>query len=253
MFSRLYKVMLSAGDILRQHWSRTPEAMFKKDGSPVTPADVEVGEFLTKELTSYSTFPVVSEEAIPSWEERQNYKTYWLVDPLDGTKEFIGRYGDFSICIALISDKRPVLGIVYAPALDLFYYAAKNLGTYCYVQGKKEKLENKVCQHPIALISRFHNDPKVEEFCQRNHISQTRVAGGALKYCYLADGKGSVYIRYNRMKEWDVAAGDVIVHEAGGKMFTLDAKEKLVYNNADLSLPPFLSVSSSVDSNAFGI
>lgn len=253
MFSKLYTTLVTAGSMLHEHWNRSPTAMFKKDGSPVTPADIEVNEFLTKRLQDDFSIPVVSEECVTAWETRKEYNEFWLLDPLDGTKEFIGRYGDFSICLALIRNKRPILGIVYAPALSLLYYGGANLGVFCYRQNKKEPIGHITPKISTAMISRFHNDSKVEEFCKINTIERTYMLGGALKYCYIAEGKGSVYIRYNKMKEWDVAAGDIILQEAGGSLISLDSKQKPLYNNEDMTLAPFIATAHGVDANGFGV
>ena len=252
MFAKLHKTLISAGEILRTHWNRSYSTRVKADGSPVTPADLEVSEFVTAALQEHFSYPVVSEENVPIWEMRRDYTTYWLLDPLDGTKEFIGRYGDFSICIALIRNKKPILGVIYAPALNIMYYAGENVGAFCYDQGKKERIGHKTPIQVVAMTSRFHNDPKVAEFCQKNAIQHTYIAGGALKYCYLAEGKGSVYIRYNKMKEWDVAPGEIILREAGGCLLTLEG-ENLVYNNETLSVPPFIATAYGVASASFDV
>jgi 3'(2'), 5'-bisphosphate nucleotidase len=251
MFSKIYKTLLTAGNILEKHWVRPQRTLLAADGTPIKPADIEVNEYLTLDLQDKFSVPVVSEEHVIDWEARKDYRDFWLLDPLNGRKEFTARFGDFSICLTLIRKTKPLFGIIYAPALDLMYYAAQATGSFCFSKGKKRKIELKNYTKRIGLVSRYANDQKIEEFFNINKIESYLAVGGALKFCYLAEGQGTVYVRYSGAKEWDVGAGDLILREAGGTLISLDEKKQLSYNNEDLLSPPFLAVSRGLDITSF--
>jgi len=251
MFSKIHKTLLTAGRILEKHWVRSQSPILTADGMPIRPADIEVGEYITQSLQDIFSVPVVSDEHVVDWETRKAYKDFWLLDPLNGRKEFAARFGDFCICLALIRSNKPIFGIVYAPALDLLYYAAQAMGTFCFSNGKKRKVELKNYTKRVGLVSRYANDPRIAEFFKTGEIEKCLVIGSALKFCYLAEGQGTLHIRYSNAKEWDVSAGDLILREAGVALFSLEDKKQLSYNNENLLLPPFLAVSKGLDFNRF--
>jgi len=128
-----------AGKILEKYWNTKLAIETKLDGSIVTNADLEVNDFLTTTLTAAYSVPIISEENIPDWEVRKDYKDYWLIDPLDGTMEFVNRYADFCICVAYMRGRRPLCGIIYAPAIDEMYVGIKGAGVFFYQKRKKIK------------------------------------------------------------------------------------------------------------------
>jgi 3'(2'), 5'-bisphosphate nucleotidase len=242
MLGKALDIVTKAGKILEKYWNATLNIETKLDGSIVTQADLEVNEFLTQNLTNVYPVPIISEEKIPDWEVRKEYKDYWLIDPLDGTLEFINRFGDFCICVAYMREQRPICGIIHAPALDETYVGIENAGVSFYQKGKREKLQFPTTDYFIVAKSRFHNEKIVDDFCTRNGIAQHVIAGGAIKFGRIALGTISVYPRYYGPKEWDVAAGDIIVHESGGRMTSIATKQPLLYNNENMQVDPFLAI-----------
>jgi 3'(2'), 5'-bisphosphate nucleotidase len=245
MIGKAVDLIIKAGKILEGHWNTNLHVETKLDGSIVTKADLDVNDFLTTNLASAYAVPVVSEEHVPDWEVRKNYRDYWLIDPLDGTMEFVNRYGDFCICVAYMRGRRPLCGIIYAPAIDEMYVGIKGAGVYFYQKGKKNKLVAPTTGHFIAAKSRFHHAKAVDDFCEMNKIEQSVMIGGAIKFGRIALGTVTVYPRYHGPKEWDVAAGDVIVQECG-KMFSMTTKEDLLYSNEDMRVDPFVALGHGV-------
>jgi 3'(2'), 5'-bisphosphate nucleotidase len=185
----------------------------KSDGSPVTIADRESNNFIIDKL-SILNYPIISEEG--SFFENTN-NIYWLVDPLDGTKDYINCNDEFTINIALILGNRPVLGIIYAPALEELYVGIKNIGTWKVLKGKKILTTNISKNLNIKMaISRFHNTEDSNNFALFNDIIDKVEIGASLKYGRIAFGEIDVYPRLTGTSEWDTAAGQIIVEAAGG-------------------------------------
>ncbi len=240
----------------------------KDDKSPLTLADKKSHEIIMDVLAqtitvNNCTVPVLSEEGrgIP-FDERKEWEYFWLVDPLDGTKEFVKRNGEFTVNIALIQEHKPVLGIIYIPVKDVFYFAAINLGTY-----KLENSENLVDNISIKELldksqrlpltsndkssltvigSRSHTSEEFSEFVKRLNEKYGNVefisSGSSLKLCLVAEGKADVYPRFGPTMEWDTAAGQAIVEQAEGRVMDIQTGEPLRYNKENL-LNPFFIVS----------
>jgi 3'(2'), 5'-bisphosphate nucleotidase len=215
----------------------------KSDQSPLTLGDKASHEIIYHSLMDlYPDIPVLSEEGKQTeYATRKNWQLFWLVDPLDGTKEFIKRNGEFTVNIALIQNNLPVLGVIYAPVWNLAYYAKVNQGAFrqipgqqaqrIQVNGKKEQL--------IAVGSRSHSDPSEQEVLNRYTISGTTSIGSSLKFCLIAEGKADIYYRHGPTMEWDTAAGQAIVQAAGGQV--LDNTGKIfTYNKSSLTNSSFL-------------
>jgi 3'(2'), 5'-bisphosphate nucleotidase len=251
MIGKATNILVKAGKILEKYWNKPLKIDTKTDGSYVTNADLEVNEFLIKNLENEYSVPVISEESLPDWEIRKNYRDYWLIDPLDGTHEYVAKFGDFCICLAYIRGKRPICGFVYAPALDEMYVAIKGAGVTFFKKNHKEKLVRPLVNKLIVALSRFHPDALVAEFCKNNGIKPSLTIGAALKFCKIATGAVTVYPRFHGPKEWDIAAGDLIVQESGGRMFSLATQEKLLYNNQDLRVDPFIAFGHGVKDQQF--
>lgn len=224
---------------------------FKADDSPLTLADKESHKVIAHQLSGlFPDIPVLSEEGkdIP-FEERKDWARFWLVDPLDGTKEFIKRNGEFTVNIALIEGGRAVSGVIYAPVTDTLYYGEAGKGAYKEKQGQVEPIKvNSKQKDYIAVGSRSHSSPEEVSFLSKLPISGSVSVGSSLKFCMVAEGKADVYFRFGPTMEWDTAAGQAIVEAAGGKVVN-EAFEAFQYNKpvlrngsfyclADISLVP---------------
>ena len=240
----------------------------KDDKSPLTLADKKSNEIITEVLeqtktVNNATVPILSEEGrdIP-YDERKKWEYFWLVDPLDGTKEFIKKNGEFTVNIALIHENRPVLGIIYIPVKDIFYFAAINFGTYILEnseiitdalsikelmdKSKKLPLTNNN-NSPLTIVgSRSHTSEEFTEFVNKLKKKYGNVefisSGSSLKLCLVAEGKADIYPRFGPTMEWDTGAGQAIVEQAEGRVLEIQNNEPLSYNKNNL-LNPFFIVS----------
>ena len=220
----------------------------KADGSPVTAADMASEQVIQAELRPIDqSIPYLSEEsAPPSYEERRHWKRFWLVDPLDGTKEFIKRTDEFTVNIALIEDGVPVLGVVVAPALGVSYYAAQGKGAWKQTEGgTAEKLVSRLADptRPIRIVeSASHPSPELEQFLEAFQVEARLKIGSSLKFCLLAEGSVDLYPRLGPTMEWDVGAGDCVFrHSAAGDPHPSPLaynKESLLNGRFVLGLPP---------------
>jgi len=217
---------------------------FKKDNSPLTEADLKANLIICEELQKlYPNIPILSEENTNvEYEIRKNWEYYWCVDPIDGTKEFIKKNGEFTINIGLIHNKTPVLGVVYAPALDMLYYAKKNKGAY--KNGKKLPLYiNKNPKEKLVVAtSKSHQTSETSKYIDSlKTIKKTILTkGSSLKLCMVAEGVADIYPRLSPTMEWDTAAADTVVREAGKMTYQFDLEEPVVYNKENLLNPWFV-------------
>ena len=203
----------------------------KIDKSPVTKADLGSEQLIVSQLKKNFSYPIVTEETPVKYNERKKWNKYWLVDPLDGTEDFIYKNDEFTINIALIENHRPVLGIVYAPAKNLIYTGRINVGSKkngipIYNRSKRKNL--------IAADSRKNSTTKTKLFFIENNITKILRIGSSLKLCSLAEGLIDVYPRYNGTKEWDTAAAHIICKEAGCKIIDIETKKDLIYNKKSI-------------------
>jgi 3'(2'), 5'-bisphosphate nucleotidase len=221
----------------------------KADDSPLTLADLASHRAIVAGLKKLAPdIPVLSEEAadIPC-AERQAWTRYWLVDPLDGTKEFIKRNGEFTVNIALIENGVPVMGVVYAPVLEVSYYAAR--GTGAFVQRGKDaarpiKVQPHVAGKTIKVVaSRSHSDARTAALLEQLGAHESVSMGSSLKFCLVAEGEAHVYPRLGPTMEWDTAAAHAVVSEAGGTVCDA-AGQELRYNKEDLHNPEFFVLSA---------
>ena len=224
----LENIAKKAGAAVLDHYERPFNKIDEKiDGSPLTMADLDSEHIIVSQLKKNFSLPIITEENPVSFKDRKTWNQYWLVDPLDGTKDFIYKNDEFTVNIALIDGHRPVVGVVYAPALDLIYTAslnegAKKNGKFIYNKSKRKNL--------IAADSRQHSTKKTEKFMLKNKISKVLRIGSSLKLCSLAEGLIDVYPRFNGTKEWDTAAAQIICKEAGCKIIDIETKNELLYN-----------------------
>lgn len=209
----------------------------KDDKSPLTKADKEANIIIEKGLKSISDiFPIISEEGknIP-YEERKNWPIFWLVDPLDGTKEFIKRNGQFTVNIALIENNVPMLGVIYAPATKELFYGIKGVGAFKITAEAKE-ISISVSKRTAQLISVGSSSHASEEeagYLLPYSIAETIKSGSSLKFCKVAEGLADIYLRTGPTMEWDTAAGQAIAESAGAVMTKLDGSPFL-YNKESL-------------------
>lgn len=222
-----------AGKAIMEVYSQSFEVYIKDDASPVTQADLRASNII-KEMLKPTGLPFVSEEDLPA--DRSTFGRYWLVDPLDGTAEFVKRNGEFTVNIALIEKKRPVLGVIYAPTLDKLWTTPTS-----HLSPLKSHLS------PFTvLVSRSHRTPEVDEYIDRmlRPIHPDLVIdsqGSSLKFARLVEGSADVYVCYSKTKEWDTAAADAILTAAGGKVLRISDGQPLDYDKEDYPNPPFVA------------
>jgi len=208
-----------AGDAIMQVYTAPtpPDVAHKADDSPVTAADIAAHKVIVAGLNALSPhIPVLSEEDPAEWSERQTWQQYWLVDPLDGTKEFIKRNGEFTVNIALIENGKPVLGVVYAPVLDVMYSAVEGRA-WKEEKGHKVQIQVRDAHPPRVVISRSHakSDTKLHDWLEQMGEHQTTAIGSSLKFCLVAEGEAQIYPRFGPTNIWDTGAGHAVALAAG--------------------------------------
>jgi len=235
---------LAGESIMEVYRSGDTGVTSKADDSPLTLADLASHRTIVAGLKRLTPeLPILSEEAaeIP-YAARKQWTVYWLVDPLDGTKEFIKRNGEFTVNIALVENGVPILGVVYAPVLDVCYYAARGMGALVQ-RGNGEARLIKVQHHqdyaPIKVVaSRSHSDARTAALLEQLGDHLCISMGSSLKLCLVAEGAAHVYPRLGPTMEWDTAAAHAVVNEAGGSVCDANGQE-LNYNKEDLHNPEF--------------
>ncbi|HKV49926.1 MAG TPA: 3'(2'),5'-bisphosphate nucleotidase CysQ [Gemmatimonadaceae bacterium] len=213
-----------AGRAILSHYgsSETRQAVaWKENATPLTQADRDAHSVIADGLASIAPdVPMVSEEGdIPEYEERRDWKRFWLVDPLDGTKEFTKGIGEFTVNIALIEGGAPTMGVVFAPAIDLLYSARAGAGTWREEGGANAERvfsgERRASNGRIIVQSRSHPSAELEAYLATIQVDHRIPLGSSLKFCWVADGRADLYPRFGPTMEWDVAAGDSIYRESG--------------------------------------
>jgi len=218
----------------------------KADDSPLTKADLASHKLIDAELTRlWPEIPVLSEESaeIP-WETRQNWQQYWLVDPLDGTKEFINHNGEFTVNIALISDHQPVLGIVHVPVTGISYFGAHGHGAWRQAGDEEAQAINirQPAAVPAVIVgSRSHANPELASQLEQLGPHELISMGSSLKFCRVAEGLADFYPRLGPTSEWDTAAAQAVVEAAGGQVVKIDGSP-LGYNSKEIYLNPHFFV-----------
>ena len=260
MLVDVINIALKAGDRILRYYNGKIDFSLKNDNSPVTEADKRANDLICRELNRLDPHcHILSEENKDvKYEIRKDWDRLWLVDPLDGTKEFIRKRGEFTINIALVEKGEPVLGVVYAPALRTLYFSQKGKGAY-----KLENIGGKMAQKGLKgafrlplersdngvvkiVASRSHMNENTKEFIGRIKGKVGKVdiisIGSALKICLVAEGKADIYPRFGPTKEWDTAAGHAIAIESGCDVRIYNGKlsETLIYNKKDLLNPNFV-------------
>lgn len=230
----------------------SPQAMqghgvqHKADASPLTEADLRAHRVIVQQLDALGTdIPVVSEEDDASHARRVPVGAFWIIDPLDGTKEFIARNGQFTVNIALVRDGAPVLGVVYAPVLDEMFWNVPEEGAWVRRAGVTQRVcaatqASRIGQPVRVLASRSHMNPETEAFIKSLGAHDVVQAGSSLKFCRIAEGAADCYPRLGPTCEWDTAAAQAVLEAAGGHVQALDGT-RLRYGKSDVVNPPFVA------------
>ena len=251
MLRALARIAYDAGAIVLAHYTDEITATHKEDQSPVTAADVEAERFILKRLAQLAPeVPIVAEEEVAAGRIPKVGKRFFLVDPLDGTKEFVSKNGEFTINIAEIVEGKPVRGVVYAPVKDRLFFGETMSGTFDahappggapdFAEARQVFARAPGNDGLIVAISRSHNDKKTDEYLAAYKVKKFMVAGSSLKFCLIASGEADLYPRHGRTMEWDTAAGHAVLTAAGGSMTTIDGKP-FVYGKAGFANPHFIA------------
>ncbi len=251
----IHASLLGASEILKVY-EEDFKVEYKSDNSPVTLADKNANAIIEKTLApSGINFIGEENEQVP-FDTRKDWNQFWLVDPLDGTKEFVKRNGEFTVNIALIENNKPVLGVIYSPVFKDLYFACNGLGSFKIDRHKHiemgylseyslEEIIRASTRLPITtpkiftvVASRSHMDSQTKRFVKKLEEEHTHLeiinAGSSIKMCMVAEGTANIYPRFGRTCEWDTAAGQAIVENAGGKFLDYDSQEPLTYNKENL-------------------
>lgn len=242
------KFSKTAGDaIMKVYESDDFDTSKKGDDSPVTKADIASNDVLCAGLKSQTPdIPILSEEnKIIDYDTRKNWTYCWIVDPLDGTKEFIKRNGEFTTNVALVLNGEPIAGVVFAPVKNEMYYAIKGVGAFLQKAGESKKLTvssyDKDNDTVRIVCSRSHLNDDTQNFVDSFSKTELVAKGSSLKFLSIANGEADVYPRLAPTMEWDTAAAHVILSEAGGSVIHAETKKELTYNKANLLNPHFIA------------
>lgn len=224
--NKLVELAKQAGKIIMGHYKTNLAADVKDDNSPVTIADREANDLIVNGLReAFPHIPIISEEGE---KDRQGASTFFLVDPLDGTKEFIRGSGYFTVNIGLVADYRAHLGVIYAPTTGNCYYSD---GKQSFKDGKEIKCRKMPDDGVVVVASKSHRTQETEDFIKHLKVKELINAGSSLKLCLIAEGKADIYPRFGRTMEWDTAAGHAIINSAGGTLTHPDGSEFLYAKN----------------------
>ena len=241
----------AAGKAILEVYSSDFEVQSKEDSSPLTQADLAAHFCIIAGLEELTPgVPIISEEAdLPDYAERDQWRRYWLIDPLDGTKEFVSRNGEFTVNIALIDHQEPVFGVVHIPVQGMTYIGCKGYGAERRdSNGGRESIS--VSPHsssPVRVVgSRSHRDPSLDAYLENLGNCDMMPMGSSLKFCVIAEGGADLYPRLGLTSEWDTAAAQAVVEQAGGSVVTLDGKP-MKYNTKESILNPHFFVIGATD------
>ena len=242
----IVSIAKKSGDAIMENYNQDFKIECKDDNSPLTEADIKANEIICNGLKKlYPNIPIMSEENKQiEYEIRKNWEYYWCIDPIDGTKEFIKKNGEFTVNIALIHKNTPILGVVYAPAIDEMYKAKKGEGAF----KNNEKLPiDRDDKHYVVVASKSHISDKTQNFIDNIKTKTEKVLiskGSSLKLCMVAEGRADIYPRLAPTMEWDTAAADAIVRESGKMSWQFEKNLPMIYNKRNL-LNPWFVISDS--------
>jgi 3'(2'), 5'-bisphosphate nucleotidase len=240
----------AAGSAILRVYSSDFEVQAKDDASPLTKADLAAHECIVAGLTSLTPdLPIISEESdLPDFTQRRQWNRYWLVDPLDGTKEFVNRNGEFTVNIALIENQRAVLGVVHVPVQGKTYVGCKGHGAQLREGNKPVRsihIANR-CTSPVRVVgSRSHRGASLDAYLEKLGDHNLVGMGSSLKFCVIAEGGADIYPRLGPTSEWDTAAAQTVVEQAGGSVVTLDGKPMKYNTKANILNPGFFVIGSA--------
>ncbi|MBI51961.1 MAG: 3'(2'),5'-bisphosphate nucleotidase [Chloroflexi bacterium] len=247
MLREVIKISVEAGEIIIDLYKNSDiDIQLKNDESPLTRADISSNNHIINRIKKLTPeIPILSEESKRfTLQERSRWKEYWLIDPLDGTKEFINRNGEFTVNIALISNNRPTFGVIHIPVSHETYWGHQDYGSY-FINSDSEERKisvNKRNRKKIRVTaSRSHNNSKLTDFLNNIVDYEILYAGSSLKFCLIARGLADIYPRLSPTSEWDIAAGEAILLNAGGKLLTLSNKEISYNKSIDFINPSFIA------------
>ena len=248
-------VLLAGKQIMRIYNSDDLKIRKKKDRSAVTMADEAADAIISKGLLKkFPDINVVTEEQAKT--HLDYHKKFFIVDPLDGTREFISGSAEFTVNIALVENNVPILGVVYAPALERLFYtkniyeAVEEIGPFSESTfGSRRRL---VVARPdngalIVVASKSHSDAETLKFISKYSVASSKSAGSSLKFCLLAAGAADLYPRLGRTMEWDTASGDALLRAAGGKVVDFETRKPLIYGKDGYQNPPFIAFAEGVE------
>jgi 3'(2'), 5'-bisphosphate nucleotidase len=229
----LMPIVARAGAAIMRIYDLDFAVQRKEDNSPLTLADLESQRVILEGLARMTPdIPILSEESAQApWSERHSWRELWVVDPLDGTREFVKRNGEFTVNIALVREHDPVLGVVAAPAQGLLYWGAAGVGAFSHHRGAAQIPIHVAAPHdPLRVVgSRSHLSAETAGFLTRLGPHEMTGIGSSLKFCWVAEGKADLYPRFGPTSEWDTAAGQALLEAAGGQVTRLDG-HRLRYN-----------------------
>jgi 3'(2'), 5'-bisphosphate nucleotidase len=240
---RLVSLARTAGDAVMSFYGSRTCTVVEKDGlGPVTDADRASHRIIVEGLSRDSDLPIVSEEGhIPDYDTRRGWSEFWLVDPLDGTKEFLSRNGEFTVNIALVRHGVPRVGVVFAPAQNVMYFAGHDCGAW---RQFGDEPPQRLCSEPASpgkplrvVESRSHRSTALDDFLATLPVAARTPVGSSLKFCRIAEGRADLYPRLTPIMEWDVAAGDCVYRYSGARG---ERSSPLRYNTPDLRIPRFI-------------
>lgn len=232
MIQKVISCISQAAKAVLEIYNNSHDITVKDDGSPLTQADLISNKIITGYLSANFPYPILSEETEDDLARLKEDRA-WIVDPLDGTKEFIAKNDEFTINIALVEKQRPILGVISVPAKNTIYYAVKGQGAYMQKNGKDIPItcsQIKDLNKARLTVSRSHLNPQLKEILQQ-HITDFIVKGSAVKYCAIAANEADASLRKMPLMEWDICAADCILTEAGGLITDFTGK-KIWYNQA---------------------
>lgn len=243
----LIQIVKQAGDAIMKIYNDPKSANvvdYKADDSPLTLADKASHIVIDEALKRlYPSIPIISEESEDNiaYNVRKDYTTFWLVDPLDGTKEFINRNGEFTVNIALIENGIPIVGFIYVPVHNTYYFGIENKAFKIDHEGNENSIRvNNSTKNRIAVRSKSHASPEEESVLDKYNVTDSISVGSSLKFCMVAEGKADIYYRHGPTMEWDTAAGQAVLQAAGGKVFKNAGSVVFTYNKEVLLNGSFL-------------
>ena len=240
----IVNIAKEAGSAIMKIYKKDFKVEYKDDNSPLTQADTEANKIICNALKElYPNIPLISEENKKiDYEERKNWDYYWCIDPIDGTKEFVKKNDEFTVNIALIHKDTPVLGVVYAPAIDEMYKAKKGYGAFKNNKKLPLHVNNNKEEKLKVVASKSHLSKETQEFIDNLNAKEIQQIskGSSLKLCMVATGEADIYPRLAPTMEWDTAAADAIVREAGKMTYNMENNKAMIYNKQNLLNPWFV-------------